>query len=147
MDFEREAQAIHGLCGEGLRLHHIGSTAVPGLWAKDCIDILGVLTNPPVPLALPPKLQALGYQHKGAYGIPGRDYYAKTQRKVHLHVYRDGSPQIQPHLTFVRTLNDDASLRSKLNQLKQNLQQQHPQDKAAYQAAKASFYQQFSAQA
>ena len=42
--YEAEAQAIAGVLGQRLTaIHHIGSTAVPGLAAKPVIDIMPVV--------------------------------------------------------------------------------------------------------
>lgn len=81
-------------------LHHIGSTAVPGLCAKPTIDILGVAEDP---AALVPALVALGYDARGENGTPGRMFLRLIQgdvRVFHLHLYRDGAPDIERHLVF-----------------------------------------------
>src|SRR5581483_4932404 len=75
-EFEAEAERIARACADlPLQLEHIGSTAVPDLAAKPVIDIMA---------GVPPRahrepyiaaLVSLGYEHRGAYGIPGRDYF------------------------------------------------------------------------
>ncbi|WP_223789168.1 GrpB family protein [Marinicella meishanensis] len=141
---QREMSAIRSACGNALQLHHIDSTAVAGLYAKDCLYILGVTPDLAALIDQHQPLKTLGYEFRGEYGLPGRAYYHKARRKVHLHIYQAGHPSIKPHLRFVAAMNRDPALRAELNQLKLALHNPYPDDKAQYQAAKAHFYQQFS---
>ena len=54
-----------------VELHHIGSTAVEGLWAKPILDLMPVVTSLEAVDRLDPELEALGYQCMGEFGIPG----------------------------------------------------------------------------
>ena len=137
-EYARESNEIISNYGKDLKLYHIGSTAVKGLFAKDCIDILGVVTK----LA---KVQAKkeclrGYSYKGEYGIRGRAYFSKTERKVHLHIFEKGDDNIAKHLNFVNVMSNRPELVIKLNKLKKDLQSQYPNDKDLYQMEKAYFY-------
>ncbi len=101
--FAIEAAALHTELGARLVvLHHIGSTAVPGLCAKPIIDMLGVVTG--LEGLGSDRLAALDYEGLGAYGIEGRRYFRKSTpagtRTHHLHIYEPGSPQIDRHLIF-----------------------------------------------
>ncbi len=101
--FASAAVALHAELGPGLvALHHIGSTAVPGLCAKPIIDMLGVVID--FGVLAPDRLATLGYEGLGAYGIEGRRYFrmstAAGLRTHHLHLYEPGSPQIDRHLVF-----------------------------------------------
>jgi GrpB-like predicted nucleotidyltransferase (UPF0157 family) len=100
--FEREAGR---LAGTALRLHHVGSTSVPGLCAKPILDIL--LTAPSLAEldGHRGRLEALGYAWKGEYGIPGRRYsvlYGPGQLRsyVHLHGFAESHPEAEAHLLF-----------------------------------------------
>ncbi len=68
-------------------IHHIGSTAVPGLAAKPIIDILlEVITHDSSDITS--ALCASGYQARGENGMPGRRYYTKGlqgRRTHHVH--------------------------------------------------------------
>ena len=102
--FQREADRLGPLIGENLiALHHIGSTAVPGLAAKPTIDILAEVKSHDRLETQTPKLETLGYQAKGENGISGRRYFQKVQGEVHLyhiHAFTAGHPDIQRHLNF-----------------------------------------------
>ncbi len=83
-------------------IHHIGSTAIPNIYAKPIIDMLPVVKDIRSIDALNPKFEALGYSCMGEYGIPGRRYYqkSKTKRTHHVHLFEQGSAEIQRHLAF-----------------------------------------------
>jgi GrpB-like predicted nucleotidyltransferase (UPF0157 family) len=93
--------ALHPLA---ITLHHMGSTAVPGLLAKPVIDILGAVESLDEIDTASSRLSGLGYEVMGAFGIEGRRYFRKTRcdgvRTHHLHVYQEGSSQIPRHLAF-----------------------------------------------
>ncbi|QBY04365.1 GrpB family protein [Thalassotalea sp. HSM 43] len=93
-DFETEKALITAQYQGDIELFHIGSTAVKGLYAKDCIDILGVVHQLADVANLAHGLTALGYRYKSAYGIEGREYFSKQQRKVHLHIFQAGDKRI-----------------------------------------------------
>lgn len=73
----------------GVRIVHVGSTAVPGLAAKPVIDLHVVLRAPgDLSLAIA-RLARLGYAHEGDLGIAGREAFTPppgTSRHDH-HLY------------------------------------------------------------
>ncbi|MEO3866705.1 GrpB family protein [Rheinheimera fenheensis] len=140
-DYQAQAQQIAASCDEAVRLHHIGSTAVAGLYAKDCIDILGVVDKLERVQHFIRPIAALGFEYRAAYGIEGREYFVKRSPKVHLHIYQDGNCNIARQLGFVRLMQARPDLVAKLNQLKLQLAAKYPTDKAQYQLEKAAFYQ------
>ena len=58
-------------------IHHIGSTAVPGLAAKPVIDIMPVVKDLTQVDDCAPAFEAAGYECMGEFGIPGRRYFRK----------------------------------------------------------------------
>lgn len=87
-----------------IKLHHIGSTSIPGILAKPIIDLLGEVAELAVADEATPKIEALGYEAMGAFGLPGRRYFRKVTpkgiRTHHLHVYQTGNPELTRHLAF-----------------------------------------------
>lgn len=66
--YEKEAALIgQALGGNCLAIHHIGSTAVPGLAAKPKIDIIAVVQDP---LLVRDQLEKIGIHYRGEYNIP-----------------------------------------------------------------------------
>jgi len=139
-EFENERALILAHYDGSIDIFHIGSTAIKGLYAKDCIDILAIVDNISHTSSSGQKLSRIGYTARGEYGIPGRAYYAKNQRKVHLHVFQSGDVNIKKHLDFIRVMKGNKGLISELNQLKQTLHSKYPNDKEAYQKEKSFFY-------
>ena len=123
-----------------IEIFHIGSTAIAGLYAKDCIDLLGVVKDISKVSTFKQNIVDLGFVYRGQNGIIGREYFSKKQRKVHLHVFQSGDVNVEKHLHFVKIMNNNVVLITELNQLKQGLHAKYPNDKELYQKGKAFFY-------
>jgi len=139
-DYAREQAAILTAYRGSIQLHHIGSTAIVGLSAKDCIDILGIVEDITQVKPNLGYLEHLGFSYKGSYGIEGREYFSKEKRKVHFHIFQEGNINIKKHLGFVQVMQARSNLVAELNNLKVSLAQKYPLDKDAYQAEKKFFY-------
>jgi GrpB-like predicted nucleotidyltransferase (UPF0157 family) len=139
-EYNRARNAIISSYGSGLELHHIGSTAIEGLKAKDCIDILGVVPSIAIISDKKERLIELGYEYRGAYGIQGREYFSKKHRKIHLHIFQSGDFNIIKHLNFVNVMRANPRLIDELNVIKQQLHTKFPNDREAYQIGKKYFY-------
>ena len=142
-EFRVEADRIVRACDDlEIRLEHVGSTAVPGLWAKPIIDIaVGV---PPLADRSPyiQTLKELGYEHKGAHGIPGRDYFRLgSPRSHHVHMGSWSSDAWRDNLLFRDYLRANCSVMLEYEILKRQLASTHALDRARYQAEKGTFIQ------
>jgi GrpB-like predicted nucleotidyltransferase (UPF0157 family) len=103
--FAEEAALIRAtLPGIVIELHHIGSTALPGIAAKPIIDMLALVTNLEALDCESSRLESLGYESKGEFGISGRRYFRKDSpagiRTHHLHAFVADSDEIERHLNF-----------------------------------------------
>jgi GrpB-like predicted nucleotidyltransferase (UPF0157 family) len=84
--FEHEAARLRGALGAAVRsIDHIGSTAVPGLGAKDVVDICVVVDDPEDESAYRATVEGLGYQLRVTE--PGHRAFRTVARDVNLHVY------------------------------------------------------------
>ena len=82
--FEKEAQALQSILGENvIHIDHIGSTAIPGIYAKPIIDMLITVKNLEAVDGLNANVESLGYTCMGEYGITGRRFYWKSPAKAH----------------------------------------------------------------
>lgn len=102
--FRTEAAALQDLFGdEVVAIHHIGSTAVPGITAKPIIDILLEVRNIARVDAFNEPMIARHYEPRGEYGLPGRRFFPRTehgQRTFHVHIYEHSDHEIARHLAF-----------------------------------------------
>ncbi|WP_410669241.1 GrpB family protein [Amycolatopsis sp. cmx-4-68] len=95
--FEREAERIRGALGERvLVLEHVGSTSVPGLCAKPCVDILLEVPDSDDEDAYLPDLTAAGYR----LVIREPDWekhrcFKGPDTNINLHVYSPGNGQTE----------------------------------------------------
>jgi GrpB-like predicted nucleotidyltransferase (UPF0157 family) len=69
-------------------VHHVGSTAIPGIAAKPVIDIMGLLRRHEDGFACVSAMAALGYKFGGEAGVSGRQYFVKGEPRTH-HVHMD----------------------------------------------------------
>lgn len=98
--FEATSKLITQALGQNcIAIHHVGSTAVPGLMAKAKIDIIAVVKDTAL---VAQALKPLGYQYKGEYNIPFRLFFAKrrTSPEINLHVFENGNPEIELNILF-----------------------------------------------
>ena len=124
--FFKEASAIEdALSSSSVELHHVGSTAIPGILAKPIIDLLGVVPSLTVVDEKTRALEGLGYEAMGSYGIEGRRYFRKIdgegRRTHHLHVFEAGSQHIERHLAFREYLTAHADIAAEYSSLKTRL--------------------------
>lgn len=68
--FTTSSGAVAAAMGSNLlAIHHIGSTSIPGMYAKPVIDMLAVVSEIGDVDHHIPELAALGYEAKGEFGI------------------------------------------------------------------------------
>lgn len=143
-----EIERVLSSCLEGLaiKVHHVGSTAVPGLAAKDIIDI-DLEFSPLVQLAdIKERLASLGYHHNGDQGIPQREVFKRNGRTEdhpvldriphHLYACPTGSPELARHLKFRNHLRQSATDREQYAKLKRAIAREAGQDKRTYASLK-----------
>ncbi len=133
-----------GLGPLALRIDHIGSTAVPGLAAKDIVDMQ--ITVARLERALEAALNTAGYErveritqdHVPPAGPADPAQWTKWYfkpaigQRVHVHVRVAGRPNQRYPLLFRDYLRSDAAARDAYAQVKQALARLHPNDKDAY---------------
>lgn len=139
-DFEMEAAILKEIfSAELIEIHHIGSTSIHGLSAKPIIDIMPVVKDIAQIDRYDGKMAAIGYEAKGENGITGRRYFQKgeDERTHHIHIYENGSPEIDRHLAFRDFLRAHPEKVKAYGNLKEKLAQQFPYDIEAYINGKA----------
>ena len=137
--FARDAEQLASLFGaEAVRVHHIGSTSVPGLSAKPILDFLIEVRDLEQADRFNPQMVALGIEPKGENGIPGRRYFQKggNNRTHHIHLFQVGNPEIDRHLVFRDYLRAHPEQAKRYGGLKEQLAAQFPCDIESYIAGK-----------
>jgi GrpB-like predicted nucleotidyltransferase (UPF0157 family) len=143
-DFEVEAARVREVLGSALhRLHHIGSTAISGIYAKPIIDILADVTSLEAVDGRVHGMQVLGYESMGEFGIPGRRFFRKNDssgmRTHHIHSFVHQSPHIVRHLAFRDYLTAHPETAQAYSGLKRGLVQTCNGDMEAYMDGKDAF--------
>lgn len=141
--FEAERQALEAAIGPWATggIHHVGSTAVPGLDAKPVIDILVGVDDLESSRACFGLLAQLGYLH-APYLPDEMHWFCKpdpARRTHHLHLVPAGSQRFADELAFRDHLRGMPGAAAEYAALKRRLAGEHPDDREAYTAAKAAF--------
>jgi GrpB-like predicted nucleotidyltransferase (UPF0157 family)/ADP-ribose pyrophosphatase YjhB (NUDIX family)/inosine/xanthosine triphosphate pyrophosphatase family protein len=132
--------ALHGHANA---VEHVGSTAVQGLAAKPIVD-LAVRLHPDADVAaVITAMHEEGYLFRGDKQDQGGLLFVAEPspgvRVAHIHVLAAGDPQWDRYLRVRDRLRADPALVDQYALLKQRLAGDHPDDRAAYTAAKAGF--------
>jgi len=101
-DYERVAARVRAALGDAaVELHHVGSTAVPGLAAKPVIDVDLVVADPADEKAYIPALEARGFVHLIREPWWHEHRLLKHVDPVtHLHVFGPECPEVVRHIMF-----------------------------------------------
>jgi GrpB-like predicted nucleotidyltransferase (UPF0157 family) len=127
-----EALGRTGRGGVAWAVHHIGSTAIPGIHAKPVIDILLEVYPAPLEAEHLEALGKLGYEYRGEAGIPGRQFFRTNPRTRHLHAYPLDSSEVHEHLLFRDYLRTHPSEAKRYEALKLELVEKFSTDREAY---------------
>ena len=147
--FEEEAAILTAVFGQRvIEVHHIGSTAVPGLDAKPIIDILVVLDHTNDINSFDRAMEDIDYRVRGECfdatipGTPGRFYFTKETNGVrshHVHVYAKGHWEIRDTLAFRDYLRAHSNKATAYGELKRRIAALHRFDNIGYMRAKDGF--------
>jgi GrpB-like predicted nucleotidyltransferase (UPF0157 family) len=143
-DFQAMKTRLLGVLPEGSVIHHIGSTAVPGLAAKDVIDIQVSVDK--LDQVNPAAVVALGFKHREISGIgdhcpPGMNlpdpeltklFFKSTGRAANIHIRERGRFNQRYALLCRDFLRSHPVAAQAYALIKQNLARHFPHDEDAY---------------
>lgn len=144
----RLAEAFGALA---LRIEHIGSTSVPGLAAKDVIDVQVSVASLELPADMGDRLALAGFvlqprawrDHVPCNAASASDSWSKRYakaadgaRRVHVHIRRLGAPNERYALLFRDYLRATPAAAGSYALIKQELAARHARDEDAYYAVK-----------
>jgi GrpB-like predicted nucleotidyltransferase (UPF0157 family) len=150
---EAEARRLAEALGPCLvTVHHVGSTAIPGIHAKPILDLIPVVGSLAALDARQTEIEAQGYEWWGELGLRGRRYCTKADRAtgrriVQLHCYGEGSPEIIRHLAFRDYLRAEPDIAAAYDRVKADCRSRHPDDSHAYGDCKEAWIKQAEADA
>jgi GrpB-like predicted nucleotidyltransferase (UPF0157 family) len=141
--FEEERVEVEDAIGDWLvgGVHHVGSTAVPGLEAKPIIDILAGIRNLDESRACFEPLAQLGYMY-APYLPDEMHWFCKphpSRRTHHLHLVPADSKRYLEELAFRDRLREDPGVAEKYVTLKRRLAARFANDRETYTEAKSTF--------
>lgn len=145
--YEEEKQSLAALLPDQItRISHIGSTAVPHIWAKPIIDILIEIPSGISMADVKDVLTDSGYICMRAAenrislnkGYTSQGY---AERVFHIHLRYDGD---HDELYFRDYLNDHPALAEEYEQVKLSLWKKYEHDRDAYTDAKSSFIKKYT---
>lgn len=125
---------------ELLNIHHIGSTAIPGMLAKPVIDILIEVQDINHVTQYQKQMEDNGYIFRGDNGIKGRRYFVKNNnhlRTHHIHIYQVNSFEAVKHLSFRDYLIEHADEAERYKCFKEKFRKENPGDIKFYQESKS----------
>jgi GrpB-like predicted nucleotidyltransferase (UPF0157 family) len=142
--FGAEAKHVADALGENVvAIHHVGSTAIPNIFAKPVIDLLVEVRDIAEVDGRSSAMESLGYEVMGEYGIPGRRYFRKDNREgirtYHVHAFEADSSEVERHLAFRDYMIAHPVDAQRYSELKRRLAEEHPQSPDGYMDGKDGF--------
>jgi GrpB-like predicted nucleotidyltransferase (UPF0157 family) len=132
-------------------VHHIGSTAVPGLAAKPIIDLMPLVDDLDDLDRERWRVEAIGYNWHGEFGISGRRYCTLSDamglRIAQLHFFEAHSREVVRHIAFRDYLRAHREAAIAYEKEKRRARDLHPNDSHAYTDEKAAWVQDMEAKA
>ena len=146
--FEREAERIRGVLGEGMRLEHVGSSAV-GIDGKNIVDILVGVSDTDGMAAARDLLMRLGYR-EGHDTHPERIFMAwrvnddGTDRETgegdfHVHICMEGSDEYMNMLALRDYLRANREVALEYEKMKTVFAREAGYDRKKYKALKSKY--------
>lgn len=124
-------------------IHHIGSTAIPDIYAKPVVDLLVEVRDVTEVDGRSSAMESLGYEVMGEYGIAGRRYFRKDNpqgtRTHNLHAFAAGAAEVERHLAFRDYMIAHPADAQRYSELKRRLAEEHPQSMDGYMDGKDGF--------
>lgn len=141
--FDQERAALTDAIGDWVLggIHHVGSTAVPGLDAKPVIDILAGVADLSGSRSCFDRLTRLHYVYF-PYRSNEMHWFCKpspSRRTHHLHLVPTGSPRFHDELAFRDYLRTHLDVAREYGTLKRRLAVDFRHDREAYTDAKTGF--------
>ena len=145
--YEEEREELQKIAPRGAKIHHIGSTAIQGIWAKPIVDILIEVEDYSQMKDLACRMEQNGYIDMSWSSIPrislNKGYtengFAERVFHVHLRIFGDND-----ELYFRDYLNAHSEVAKEYEALKLSLWKQFEYDRDGYTNAKTQFIKKYT---
>ncbi len=150
--FDSLKKYLYGILdGLPVDIQHVGSTAIPGLFAKPILDIDIIIDNKAHLHNISARLEKVGYKNKGEQDILGRFAFRQTSeltpstndhknwQQHHLYVCFSDSLALKNHIKFRDALLSDKKLVMEYSRLKINLVKEKGMTRENYTKQKTKF--------
>ena len=122
-EFERIVDSLgEDIIYNSIKIEHVGSTSVEGLYAKPIIDLDIVIENDKFEI-IKRLLNDKGYKHEGDLGIEGREAFSYSGKEElmthHLYVCPQDSKELFKHITFRNFLKNNPDLAAEYSKVKE----------------------------
>ena len=125
LKFKEEAELIENVFGDSaIAIHHVGSTALSGIYAKPEIDIHVEVSTTSNVDQYAEGMTLLGYRVRGEEVEQGSHYYSKDEEGVRtfkVHVSESHHPGLRNHLIFRDYLRTHPERAKEYSDLKRSL--------------------------
>lgn len=125
--------------GLDVKIEHVGSTSVKGLWAKPILDIDIIVKDDNDSKRVITLLKGVGYKHLGDLGIQGREAFSYeennpdiTWMRHHLYVCLENCENLRNHLLLRKHLRNNPESVKLYSELKKDLAVKFNNDIDAY---------------
>lgn len=139
--FEQQAARMKAALSKYVTaVHHVGSTAIPGIKSKPIVDIAIESSRYPPCEFIVGALASLGYVAHGEAGVAGRSWFSMgVPRVINLHWCPENGTVVQAQLHFRDALRAELSLAKEYEALKEKAAFGRHIDSAEYAEAKSRF--------
>ena len=141
--FEDERRRLYAALGSYIKeICHIGSTAIPGIYAKPILDIMVGLVQIADVRHCEAPLASLGYTYEGEQAISGWHFFRKKTGDLtthHLHLVEWNGSYWRDHVLFQEYLFRHPEVAEAYERLKLELGKRHADDREAYTRDKTDF--------
>ena len=136
-----------------VKIEHVGSTAIIGIYSKPIIDIDIVINNKNDFDIIKKELESIGYFHNGDQGITGREAFNRNsvirneildKIKHHLYVCDKDNEELNRHILFRDYLNKYDEVKNEYNKIKMEIIEKYGnEDREKYVFIKETKYKWF----
>ncbi len=143
LEYDKEKDLLEKVLKGYLKeIHHVGSTAIPGIKAKPIIDILLVIKSFKDIPKITEILEKYQYENRGQQGIPDRFFFAKgpdDARSHYLHAVEGHTDTYYNQLYFRNFLIAHPTYIQEYNKLKEDLAKKYASERPKYTQGKKEF--------